>query len=73
MDDTNEQAMTNWKASSATAPVPRELAPNLQDRLRSKEKWKDQPDHRYTHEELRRMSKVSKVEIHRRKRIVMHF
>ena len=43
----------------------------MQRRLTAKEHWKAQPGHRYTPEELKRMSKAGDVTIQRRKRVVM--
>jgi hypothetical protein len=43
----------------------------LQGRLTAKAHWKAQPGHRYTPEELQRMSEAADVTIQRRKRVVM--
>jgi hypothetical protein len=43
----------------------------MQRRQTAKERWKAQPGHRYTPEELKRMSKALDVTIQRRKRVVM--
>jgi len=43
----------------------------LRRRLTAKEHWKAQPGHRYTPEELQRMSEAADVTIQRRKRVVM--
>ncbi len=43
----------------------------LRRRLAAKEHWKSQPSHRYTPEELKRMSEAAGVTIQRRKRRVM--
>ena len=43
----------------------------LQARLAAKDLWKREAGHRYTPEELNRMSEVADVTIHRRKRVVM--
>ena len=48
-----------------------EEASNLQARLAAKDLWKSEAGHRYTPEELERMSRVADVKIHRRKRVVM--
>jgi len=43
----------------------------LQRRLKAKDGWKTRPGHRYSPEELKRMSETAGVTIHRRKRVVM--
>jgi hypothetical protein len=48
-----------------------EEAASLQARLAAKGLWKSQAGHRYTPEELKRMSEVASVKIHRRKRVAM--
>jgi hypothetical protein len=48
-----------------------EEAASLQARLAAKDLWKSEAGHRYTPEELKRMSQVADVKIHRRKRVAM--
>jgi hypothetical protein len=46
---------------------------SLQTRLAAKELWKSKTGHRYTPEELKRMSEAADVKIHRRRRVVMRY
>ena len=71
LDGTEDQASRDPSGNSASEPAPRDEHPSLQKRLITKEKWKSQPGHRYTPEELERMSEAAEVKIHRRKRITM--
>jgi hypothetical protein len=48
-------------------------AASLHARLAAKDLWKSEAGHRYTPEELKRMSQVADVKIHRRKRVVMRY
>jgi hypothetical protein len=41
--------------------------------LAAKDLWKSEAGRRYTPEELKRMSEVADVKIHRRKRVVMRY
>ena len=56
---------------SQRKPLSGEEAASLQARLAAKDLWKSEAGHRYTPEELERMSRVADVKIHRRKRVVM--
>jgi hypothetical protein len=44
---------------------------SLRARLAAKGLWKREAGHRYTPEELKRMSEAAEVKIRRRKRVVM--
>jgi len=70
----NESRHKPFNSSGSGAPVPpssREEAASLEARLAAKALWKSEAGHRYTPEELKRMSEVADVKIHRRRRVAM--
>jgi hypothetical protein len=70
----NESQRKPLNISGSVAPAQAssgEEAARLQARLAAKELWKSEARHRYAPEELKRMSEVVDVKIHRRKRVVM--
>ena len=72
----NEGQSTRLNNSGSGAPAqtsPGEEAASLQARLAAKDLWKSEAGHRYTPEELRRMSEATDVKIHRRRRVVMRY
>jgi len=68
----NQRKPLNPPGCGAPAqPSSGEEAASLQARLAAKDLWKREAGHRYTPEELKRMSEVADVKIHRRKRVLM--
>jgi len=70
----NESQRKPVKYSKPGAPVlsaSQEEVASLKARLVAKADWKKQAGHRYTPEELKRMSEAGDVQICRRKRVVM--
>jgi hypothetical protein len=73
MKETNPQLLRDSAATAASYPRSKDESAALQDRLAAKEHWKSQAGHRYTPEELKRMSEAADVKIYRRKRLVMKY
>jgi hypothetical protein len=71
MNESEPKPLNNSESVLDPRPSAIEKAVGLQARLAAKDQWKRQPGHRYTPEELKRMSEVAQVKIHRRKRVVM--
>ena len=63
--------LNNSGSSTPVQPLSGGEAASLQARLAAKGLWKREAGHRYTPEELKRMSEAAEVTIHRRKRVVM--
>lgn len=71
MNESQRKPLTNSGAGAAEQRSSGEEAARLQARLAAKDLWKAEAGNRYTPEELKRMSEVADVKIHRRKRVVM--
>ena len=71
MNESQRKPLNNSWSGAPVQPSSREEAASLQARLAAKDLWKNEAGHRYTPEELKRMSEVVDVKIHRRKRVVM--
>lgn len=71
MNESQRKRLTNSGAGAPPQPLSVEEAARLQARLAAKDLWKAEAGNRYTPEELKRMSEVADVKIHRRKRVVM--
>jgi hypothetical protein len=71
MNESQRKPLKNAASGAPAPPSSTEEAASLQARLAAKDLWKSEAGHRYTPKELRRMSEVADVKIHRRKRIVM--
>ena len=73
MKENDPQPSDDSPATSPAYPRFRDDRATLHDRLAAKEHWKSQAGHRYTPEELKRMSEAEDVKICRRKRVVMNY
>ena len=71
MKESRRKPLNNSGSGAPVQPSSGEGAASLQARLAAKALWKSQAGHRYTPEELKRMSEVADVKIHRRKRVAM--
>ena len=71
MNRTQRKPLNNSRSGTPVQPSSGGEAASLQVRLAAKGVWKRETGHRYTPEELKRMSEVAEVTIHRRKRVVM--
>ncbi len=71
MNESQRKPLNNSGSGARVQPSSGEEAASLQARLAAKDLWKSEAGHRYTPEELKRMSEVAEVKIHRRKRVVM--
>ena len=71
MNESPRKPLNNSGGGAPVQPSPGEGAASLQTRLSAKDLWKSEAGHRYTPEELKRMSQAADVKIHRRKRVVM--
>ena len=71
MNENQRKPLNSTSSGALLQPSSGEDTTNLQARLAGKRLWKSQVGHRYTPEELKRMSEVAEVQIHRRKRVVM--
>ena len=71
MNESQRKPLSNSGSGTSMRPSSAEEAASLQARLAAKDLWKSEAGHRYTPEELDRMSQVADVKIHRRKRVVM--
>jgi hypothetical protein len=73
MNESQRKPLNNSGSGAPVQPSTGEEAAGLQARLAAKDLWKSEAGHRYTPEELKRMSEVADVKIHRRKRVVMRY
>jgi len=71
MNESHRKPLNNSGPGVPAQPSSGEEAASLQARLAAKDLWKSEAGHRYTPAELKRMSEVADVKIHRRKRVVM--
>jgi hypothetical protein len=71
MNGSQRKPLNNSGSGTPVQPSSGGEAASLQARLAAKGLWKSEAGHRYTPEELKRMSEVTEVTIHRRKRVVM--
>ena len=71
MKESQREPLNNSGSGTQAQPSSGEETASLQARLTPKDLWKREVGHRYTPEELKRMSEVADVKIHRRKRVVM--
>jgi hypothetical protein len=71
MNESQRKPLNNAASGALAQTASGEEAASLQARLAAKDLWKSEAGHRYTPEELKRMSEVADVKIHRRKRVVM--
>ena len=71
MNESQRKPLNNAGSGAPVLASSGEEAASLQARLAAKDLWKREPGHRYAPEELKRMSEVADVRIHRRKRVVM--
>jgi hypothetical protein len=71
MNGSRRKPLNNSRSGTPVPPSSGREAASLQARLAAKDLWKREAGHRYTPEELKRMSEVAEVKIHRRKRVVM--
>jgi len=71
MKGSQRKPLDNPRSGTPVQPSSGGEAASLQARLAAKGLWKSEAGHRYTPEELKRMSEVANVTIHRRKRVVM--
>ncbi len=71
MNGSQRKPLNNSKSGTPVQPSSGAKAASLQARLAAKGLWKREAGHRYTPEELKRMSEAAEVTIHRRKRFVM--
>ena len=71
MNESQRKPLNNSGSGALVQASTGEDAVRLQARLAAKGLWKSEAGHRYTPEELKRMSEVADVKIHRRKRVVM--
>ena len=73
MNEGQRKPLNDSGSGAPAQPLSTEQAAGLQARLAAKDLWKSEAGHRYTPEELKRMSEVADVKIHRRKRVVMRY
>jgi hypothetical protein len=73
MNESQRKPLTHSGSGAPAQASSGEAAASLQARLAAKDLWKSEAGHRYTPEELKRMSDVAEVKIHRRKRVVMRY
>ena len=73
MNESQRKPLNDSEPGSSPLSSPREEDTNLQARLATKDRWKNQPGHRYTPDEKKQMTEAAEVKIHRRKRVVMRF
>jgi len=71
MNGGHRKPLDNSTSRTPVQPSSGGEAASLQSRLAAKDLWKSEAGHRYTPEELKRMSEAAEVTIHRRKRVVM--
>ena len=71
MNESQRKPLNDSGSGAPVQPSSGEGAGSLQARLAVKDHWKSEAGHRYTPEELKRMSEVADVKIQRRKRVVM--
>jgi len=71
MNESQRKPLNNPGAGAPVQALSGEEGASLQARLAAKALWKSEAGHRYTPEELKRMSEVADIKIHRRKRVVM--
>jgi hypothetical protein len=71
MNGSQHKPLNNPPSGNPVQPSSGGEAASLQARLTAKGLWKNEAEHRYTPEELRRMSETAEVRIQRRKRVVM--
>jgi len=71
MNESQRKPLNHSGLGAPVQPSSGEEAASLQARVAAKALWKSEAGHRYTPEELERMSQVADVKIHRRKRVVM--
>jgi hypothetical protein len=71
MKESQREPLNKSGSGPQAQPSLREEAASLPARLTTKDRWKREVGHRYTPEELKGMSEVADVKIHRRKRVVM--
>ena len=71
MKGSQRKRLNNSRSGTPVPPSSGGEAASLQARLAAKGLWKREAGHRYTPEELKRMSEAAEVTIHGRKRVVM--
>ena len=71
MNESQRKPLNNSGSGTPVEPSSGEELARLRARLTAKDLWKSEAGHRYTPEELKRMSEAADVKIHRRKRIAM--
>ena len=71
MNESQRKPLNHSGSGGPVQPASGEESASLQARLAAKDLWKSEAGHRYTPEELKRMSEVADVKIYRRKRVVM--
>jgi hypothetical protein len=73
MNESQRKRLNNSGSGAPAQSLSDEEAASLQARLAAKDLWKSETGHRYTPEELKRMSEAADVKIHRRRRVVMRY
>ena len=71
MNGSQRKPLNNSRSGTPVQPSSGGEVASLRARLRAKGLWKSEAGHRYTPEELKRMSEAAEVTIVRRKRVVM--
>jgi len=71
MNESQRKPLNDSGSGAPVQPSSGEEAASLQARLAAKDLWKNEAGHRYTPEELKRLSEAADVKIHRRRRITM--
>ena len=71
MNGSQQKPLNNPPSGIPAQPSSGGEAASLEARLMAKGIWKSEAGHRYTPEELKRMSEAAEVTILRRKRVVM--